>query len=156
MSVRVLVDTNIFIVGFLGLSQQEESVESQILRQLADQRRFTLLFSNELSDQIRRVARRVGGKDWTGLLLNFIWQTFNIEIIPIPELIEVFERHKGRIPSEDILIFVTATLGQADCLISRNHEFVRQAMAAQDAFECLTPAEFLAKHPTGEGENDRP
>ena len=154
MPIRVLVDTNIFIVGFLGLSQQEESVESQILRQLADQRRFTLLFSNELSDQIRRVARRVGGKDWTGLLLNFIWQTFNIEIVLIPELIEVFERYKGKIPSEDILVFVTATLGQANCLISRNHEFIRRAVAEQDASECLAPAEFLAKHLTREGGDD--
>ena len=154
MPVRVLVDTNIFIVGFLGLNQQEESIESRILRQLADQRRFTLLFSNELSDQIRRVARRVGGKDWTGLLLSFIWHTFNIEIVLIPELIEVFERYKGKIPSEDILVFVTATLGQADCLISRNHEFIRRAMAEQEAFECLAPAEFLTKHSIREGEGD--
>ena len=70
MPIRVLVDTNIFIVGFLGLSQREEDVESQVLRQLADQQQFTLLFSNELSDQIRRVAHRVGGKDWAGLLLH--------------------------------------------------------------------------------------
>ena len=63
MPIRVLVDTNIFIVGFLGLSQREENVESQVLRQLADQWRFTLLFCSELSDQIRRVAHRVGGKD---------------------------------------------------------------------------------------------
>jgi predicted nucleic acid-binding protein len=154
MQIRVLADTNVFIVGFLGLSQQEANVESQVLRQLADQRRFTLLFSNELSDQIRRVARRVGGRDWAGLLLNFIWQTFNIEIIPTPELIEVFERYEGKIPSEDILIFMTAMLGQADCLVSRNHEFVRRAMAEQDAFECLEPAEFLARFSTGEDEND--
>lgn len=154
MPIRVLVDTNVFIAGFLGLSQREGNFESQVLRQLADQRQFTLLFSNELSDQIRRVAHRVGGKDWAGLLLNFIWQTFNIEIVPIPELIEIFERYKGRIPSEDILIFVTATLGQADCLISRNHVFVRRAMAEQDAFECLTPAEFLVKHSMREAESD--
>ncbi len=63
MPIRVLVDTNIFIVGFLGLSQREENVESQVLRQLADQWRFTLLFCSELSDQIRRVAHRVGGED---------------------------------------------------------------------------------------------
>lgn len=63
MPIRVLVDTNIFIVGFLGLSQREEDVESQVLRQLADQWRFTLLFCSELSDQIRRVAHRVGGED---------------------------------------------------------------------------------------------
>jgi len=111
MPIRVLVDTNIFIVGFLGLSQREENVESQVLRQLADQWRFTLLFSSELSDKIRRAAHRVGGKDWVGLLLNFVWQTFNIEIVSIPELIEIFEGYKGKIPSEDILVFVTATLG---------------------------------------------
>jgi len=146
MPIRVLVDTNIFIVGFLGLSQQEANVESRLLRQLADQQRFTVLFSNELSDQIRRVAHRVGGKDWAGLLLNFIWQTFKIEIVPIPELIEVFERYREKIPHEDILVFLTATQGQADCLISRNHEFIRRAMAEQDAFECLTPTDFLAKH----------
>jgi predicted nucleic acid-binding protein len=154
MQIRVLVDTNVFIVGFLGLSQREEKVESQVLRLLADQQRFTLLFSNELSDQIRRVAHRVGGKDWAGLLLNLIWQTFNIEIVPIPELIEVFERYKGKIPSEDILIFVAAMLGQADCLVSRNHELIRRAMAEQDAFECLEPTEFLAKHSTREDERD--
>lgn len=72
MPIRVLVDTNIFIVGFLGLSQREENVESQVLRQLADQWRFTLLLSSELRDQFRRVAHRVGGKDWVGLRLNFV------------------------------------------------------------------------------------
>lgn len=63
MPIRVLVDTNIFIVGFLGLSQREENVESHVVGQLADQWRFTLLFCSELSDQIRRVAHRVGGED---------------------------------------------------------------------------------------------
>ena len=156
MPIRVLVDTNVFITGFLGLSQQKENVESQVLRLLADQQRFTLLFSGELIDQIRRVARRVGGKDWAGLLLSFIWQTFSLDMVSVPELIETFERYKGKIPREDILIFVAATLGQADCLISRNHEFIRRAMAEQDTFECLTPVEFLAKHLMRESESDGP
>jgi hypothetical protein len=29
----------------------------------------------------------------------------------LPELMEVFERCRGKIPGEDILVFVTATLG---------------------------------------------
>ncbi len=56
---RLLLDTNVFILGFLDLG----SPEGRVLRILVDHPDVTLILSNELVAQIRRVARRTGGKD---------------------------------------------------------------------------------------------
>ncbi|HDQ74224.1 MAG TPA: hypothetical protein ENN19_19330 [Chloroflexi bacterium] len=50
------------------------------------------------------------------------------------------------IPREDVGIYLTALYGQAECLVSANHEFVRQAATRQRLFECLTPESFLRKY----------
>ncbi len=136
---RLLLDTNVFILGFLDL----DSPEGRILRILVDHPDVTLNLSDELVAQIRRVARRTGGKDWAGYLLSRIWQDYPIEYV----LVSADEKREleaqADIPREDIGIYLAALRGQAECLVSANHELVRQAAARQHLFECLTPEEFL-------------
>lgn len=42
---------------------------------------LTLIFSNDLEQQIRRVGRRLQNSDWVGLLLHYIWSTFRVDYI---------------------------------------------------------------------------
>jgi len=139
---RLLLDTNVFILGFLDL----DSSEGRILRALMDHPDVTLILSDELVAQIRRVARRTGGKDWAGHLLSRIWQDYPIEYV----FVSVDEKREleaqADIPREDIGIYLTALRGQAECLISANRELVQQAATRQRLFECLTPEEFLRKY----------
>lgn len=48
----------------------------------------------------------------------------------------------GNILTEDIEVFLTAQLGNADCFISANRELIK----AIATFECLTPQAFVTKY----------
>lgn len=48
------------------------------------------------------------------------------------------------IPREDLLIFLTALLGNTTLFISGNREFIRAVALQQQLFLCFTPEEFLA------------
>ncbi len=139
---RLLLDTNVFILGFLDL----DGPEGRLLRALADHPRVTLILSNEVVAQIRRVARRTGGKDWAGHLLSRVWQDYAIEYVTVlaDEKRELAARTD--IPREDIGIYMTALQGRAECFVSANRELVQQAAARQRLFECLSPQEFLDKY----------
>lgn len=43
-------------------------------------------------------------------------------------------------------IYLAAIVGEIDVLVSENREFVRQAAAAQNLFDCLTMQEFLERY----------
>ncbi|MBP7998060.1 MAG: PIN domain-containing protein [Chloroflexi bacterium] len=141
---RVLLDTHIFIWGYL----HPQSPSTNLLQLLRDHpEQFTLLFSDELLEQIRRVGRRVGGRRWVGGVLARIWQDFVIEMVEITEddLIDV-SREFPSVPSEDMGIFLIAYRGKADVMVSNNRKFVRNAAASQNLFTCLTVEEFLSQY----------
>ena len=137
---RIVLDTNVYILGF-----QRRVGDEWLTLQRVQQRHDVIVFSRELEDQIRRVGRRVGGKDYAGLILNTIWRNLAVDYVLLPyEPFEVVQQFAPSIPSEDVLVFLTAVLGRAECLVSANREFLKCSAAAQRAFRCLTPAEFLA------------
>lgn len=140
--VRVILDTNIYITGYLFPGSDEYRVLEVIRR-----RRDIVVFSHEIEDQIRRVGRRVQGKDYAGLILNTVWRDFVVDYVALPDLpFVVAERLAPGIPKEDVLVFLAAVAGQAACLVSNNREFLRGSEAAQRAFRSLTPAQFLATY----------
>ncbi len=139
---RLLLDTNIFILGYLD----PDGPEGRIIRSLMHRADVTLIISSELVAQIRRVARRVGGKDWTGYLLSRIWQDYLVEYVTV-SVAEMREMEtQSDIPREDVGIFLTALRGQVTCFVSANHELVQQAGVCQRLFESLSPTEFLLKY----------
>lgn len=143
---RVILDTNVAVVSALD----RNSVERQVLNWLADQPEVVLLMSEELTAQILRVGRRIGGKDWAGWLHYSVWHDYTVEFVSIPEGIQELVQRTTDIPREDAAIFLTALLSRADCFVSSNHRLVTEAAAIQDAFECLTPDEFHAKYVSGQ------
>jgi predicted nucleic acid-binding protein len=137
---RVVLDTNVYILGF-----QRRVGDEWLTLQKVQQRQDVIVFSRELEDQIRRVGRRVGGKDYVGLILNAIWRDLTVDYVLLPDdPFKVAHELAPNIPAEDVLVFLTAVLGRAECLVSANREFLKYSAAAQHAFRCLTPAEFLA------------
>jgi predicted nucleic acid-binding protein len=141
---RVLLDTNVFIIGFLDLN----SPEAQLLQRIAGSPDIVLIFSNDLEEQIRRVGRRLKDKDWVGQLLSRIWQDYRLEYIYITteELVDV--EVISDIPNEDIGIYLTALRGQADYFISANRQLLQEAAAKQNKFECLDAETFILRFPS--------
>ena len=143
---RLLLDTNIFILGFLDI----DSSEAKLLALLETIPELTLIFSNDLEQQIRWVGRRLQNSDWVGLLLHYIWSTFQIDYIHITleEMAEI--ETVSDIPREDIGIYLTALRGKADYLISANHQLLKEAAAKQNSFRCLNAEAFLGKYTPNE------
>ena len=142
--IRVLLDTQLYIFGH---SKVDKSAE-RLLSFLTDHRtEFVVLLSEDLLDQIRRVARRVRGKDWAGEILTMIWSSFLTEVVTLPrEQLDEVPSQFPDIPTEDIGVFLTAKLGRADVMVSDNRKFVRSAAASQNLFTCLTVEEFLSQY----------
>jgi predicted nucleic acid-binding protein len=136
---RVLLDTNIFIIGFLEL----DSPEGKLLQKLAETVEVNLIFSNDLEEQIRRVGKRLKSKDWVGQLLNRIWRDYHVEYVHITleEMSEV--EAITDIPREDIGIYLTALRGRADYFVSANRELLQEAAIRQNRFVCLTAEDFV-------------
>ncbi|MBV7335262.1 hypothetical protein KFU94_44885 [Chloroflexi bacterium TSY] len=143
---RVLLDTNVFIIG--AAAPTSDSGKILAWGGYGRQRVSTveIIFSEDLLDQIRRVARRVANKDWAGEILNQVWHGMNIHFVMLNmnEIRRLME--EGPIPNEDAGIYLTAVIGEAECFVSTNRSFVRAAAAETDAFECLSPEEFVAKY----------
>lgn len=51
---RVMLDTNVFIIGFLEL----DSSEGKLLQKLVETPDIILIFSNDMEEQIERVGKR--------------------------------------------------------------------------------------------------
>ena len=137
---KVVVDTNIFIIGFLEFVSGKKTADADIIRAML-KREFILVLSKELEEQIARVGKRVKDKDWAGYIRSAIWSSAKISFVMIPDDKELMERYK-EVPRKDLLIFLTALFGNADYLVSNNREFIRKAVNTRE-FQCLSPDEFV-------------
>ncbi|MGK7944327.1 MAG: hypothetical protein AB4058_07645 [Microcystaceae cyanobacterium] len=143
---RVFLDTNIYIIGqltplppssqilnYLGYYDSSQSSSTQVI------------LSQELIKQILRVGKRLQGKDWAAQIVDKIWQNFNCLFIPETGEMRA-EANKIMankvIPTEDILIYLTAKYGEADVFISENRELIK--IIAD--FDCVSSQEFMKKY----------
>ena len=143
---RLFLDTNVFIIG----DADRNSQESVILEALGYRGRYPILeveiiLSDELLDQIRRVAKYLYGKDKTGQIISDIWRW--LDIFYVPSTVDWTEEklrlmNRKTIPSEDIEIYLSAKYGGANCLVSGNRELI----TAIADFECLTTDAFVKKY----------
>ncbi len=137
---RVLLDTNVFIIGY----SDEASLEKRLLRFATTQRaELILLLSDEMKDQILRVAKRVRDKDWAGFLWSSLWRDFAIEYVSLEGTNGSAKQYLDKIPREDLAVFLTALVGRADCFVSYNRKLLKAALGQNPPFQCLTPEEFL-------------
>jgi len=143
---RVFFDTNVYIIG----AADPNSYESRLLQWVGfgeeESSSVEVVVSEELFDQILRVAKRLHNKDWGGELLGRIWQNLNVCYV----LLDADEFSKVEaldvIPREDVGVYLTAKTGKAQCFVSANHELIRALAKKTGEFECLTPKEFANKY----------
>jgi hypothetical protein len=98
-------------------------------------------------DQIRRVGRRLFGKDWAGELLTRLWRNVKLVYVAVDAaewsaLLET-ETH---IPREDLSVYLTARTGGAQCFVSSNHRLVSALAGRSNEFECLSPEAFVERY----------
>ena len=143
---RVFFDTNVYIIG----AADPNTYESRLLQWVGfgeeESSSVEVVVSEELFDQILRVAKRLKNKDWGGELLGRIWQNLNVCYVLLDA--DEFSRVEalGIIPREDVGVYLTAKTGKAQCFVSANHELIRALAEQTGEFECLNPEEFANKY----------
>ena len=143
---HIFLDTNVYIIG----SAYQDSAEAAILHWAGiDQDHpgpVEIIVSDELFEQILRVARRLRSKDWGGELLGRIWQCLRLRyvLLDTQEIAEL--EATSRIPREDVGVYMTARRGNAGCFVSANHQLIRTLAENTGEFKCLTPKEFVQKY----------
>ncbi|MBD2777757.1 PIN domain-containing protein [Iningainema tapete] len=142
----IFLDTNVYLIGAVDL----DSAEGQILQMLGwefqGDYRCEVVISEELIDQISRVAKRLKNKDWGGEIIGRIWQKLKVRYIQIDDSALATIEAQGIIPREDVGVYLTAKQGQAQCFVSANHKLIRILAQQTGEFECLTPSEFVSKY----------
>jgi hypothetical protein len=144
---RVCLDTNVYLVG----AADENSPESRILRWLGFEGEAPMaeaVVSEALFNQILRVSRRLHDKDWAGALLYRIWRGMKLLYVQLDESELVAVEADGRIPREDIEIYLTARAGKSEVFVSSNHELVQALGARTGEFESCTPEAFVERYLT--------
>jgi predicted nucleic acid-binding protein len=143
---RIFLDTNVYIIG----SSEPESPEKKILDWLGFSGRpvtsTEVILSDELVEQICRVAKRLRNKDWSGELLNRIWRNLRIVYVQIDEIDIANNSFLKQIPREDIGVYLTAIAGQAEYFISANYELIRALANKTGDFTCFTAEQFIDKY----------
>jgi len=142
---RIFLDTNVYLVG----TAFPDSPERKILAWAGffDEEpngKVEVIVSEELFDQLLRVAKRLQNKDWAGEILGRIWQGMTPVYVLLPA--EVKPEDYQTLPREDIGIYLTAQIGQAQCFVSSNKELIRSLVDQTGEFDCLTAEEFIQKY----------
>ena len=140
---RLLLDTNIFVQGFLDLADGKNSPEVKILNALMEKKEVVLI-SKTLEEQLLRVVLRFKDRNFTGLLRHMLWSDFNLEFVNITDL-GIRKKFEDFIPRKDLDIFLTAHIGNADYMVSNDAELIEKATRIQDKFRCLSAEEFVKK-----------
>jgi predicted nucleic acid-binding protein len=143
---RLFFDTNVYIVG----AADRQSDEGLILDWLGfwgkNSSDVEVIISEELLEQISRVAKRLRNKDWAGELIGRIWQNLNVHYVFLDDQAFTVLEEQAIIPREDIGVYLTAQTGQAQCFVSANYGLIRSLVQETQEFACLTPAEFVKEY----------
>lgn len=143
---RLFLDTNNYILG----AADPDTPEGQVLRWAGIETGASeaeVIVSDEVIDQIRRVGRRLRGKDWAGELLTRLWRNLRLVYVMIePEAWGSVEMRGLMLPREDLSVYLTARAGAAQCFVSANHKLITALVEQTGEFECLTPEEFIQRY----------
>lgn len=137
---RCLIDTNVFLVGALDISEDKSSEEAKIVS-LVIECKIRPVLSLRLLSEYHESAKRLIGKDFAGWLRHLILDVSKPMFVSDELCNELEPKFTGLIPKEDLRHFVSCVIAEADYLISNNREFLKKSK--NNHFECLTPKEFL-------------
>lgn len=137
---KCLIDTNIILVGALGLAEGISSSEAEVI-QLMIHGNIRPIITLQLLNEYHEAAKRLIDKDFAGWLRYLIVDVSKPVFISDEVCKELEPKFSSILPKEDLRHFVSCILAEADYLISNNREFLK--MSKNNYFECLTPNEFL-------------
>ena len=144
----IFLDTNVYLIGAVDLDSPEGQIMQWLGWEIPGNNEVEVVISEELIDQISRVAKRLKNKDWGGEIIGRIWQNFKVRYVQIDHFVLAIMELQGIIPREDLGVYLTAKEGQAQCFVSANHKLIRILAQETGEFECLTPSAFLSKYLT--------
>lgn len=143
---RIFFDTNVYIIGVADSASAEREILVWAGFEERKEKSVEVIVSEELFDQILRVAKRLQNKDWGGQIVASIWQNFNIFNVYLEAEDLANMEALGVIPREDVGVYLTASKGKAQCFVSANHKLIRSLVSETNEFECLTPENFAKKY----------
>lgn len=143
---RIFFDTNVYIIGVADSSSAEREILVWAGFKERKDNSVEVIVSEELFDQIFRVAKRLQNKDWGGQIVASIWQNFNIHNVYLEAEDLANIESLGVIPREDVGVYLTASKGESQCFVSANHKLIRSLVSETKEFECLTPEDFVKKY----------
>ncbi|HQR35954.1 MAG TPA: putative toxin-antitoxin system toxin component, PIN family [Blastocatellia bacterium] len=136
----VVLDTNVIISYYLG--KKPQSANAQIFRLWRYERKLQLIVSREVTDEYYELLERIGIAEHR--VARFRQQLQEADIVT---RINLGARHAiSRDPDDDMLL-ATATAGQAQFLITNDHDLldISTAQKKRFKFEIVTPAAFLMR-----------
>jgi len=136
---KVVIDTNVYIIAALDLARGVDSAEVKIIKAVG--KKFRVVICKEMLEQIMRVAKRVGNKDLGSRLIAALWVDASPIFVEVYD--EVIKAYANKIPRKDLAIFAAGLIARADYLVSVDKEFLKKAENVQNTFDCLTPEEFV-------------
>lgn len=143
---RIFFDTNVYIVGVADSASAEWEILLWAGFGQKKEGSVEVVVSEELFDQILRVAKRLKNKDWSSQIVARMWQNFNIYNVYLEtDELKVLEA-LGVIPREDVGVYLTASKGKSQCFVSANHKLIQSLVKETGEFECLTPQDFVKKY----------
>jgi predicted nucleic acid-binding protein len=142
---RIFLDTNIFIIGTFNKTSNEYKILEWLGFYGTQNTLVEVVISEELLDQISRVAKRLKNKDVSGEILNRIWGNLNVYHVYLNKLDYIEVDALGKIPREDISMYLTAKTGNAKYFISKNRGLIRALVLETGEFECYFPEDFMDK-----------
>lgn len=137
---RVLVDTNVMIVGAKDYADDKGTPESEILKMVMGDE-LEIVLNPILLEEYHRVARDIVDKDFAGWFRNVVMKDFSITYVDETKIRGLTQEFRGEIPSEDLPHFGSCLLTDTDFLISENREFLKRSEG--HGFKCVTPEKFL-------------
>ncbi|GBF81511.1 hypothetical protein [Aphanothece sacrum] len=142
----IFLDTNVYLIGVI----EPESSEWIILRWLGwevpNSYAVRVIISEELIDQIARVAKRLKNKDLSGEIISRIWQNLKVDHVQLDDSELAKIEAVAVIPREDVGVYLTAKVGQAQSFISANHKLIKVLVKETREFDCFTPSEFVSRY----------
>ncbi|MGV2387430.1 MAG UNVERIFIED_CONTAM: hypothetical protein LVR29_01045 [Microcystis novacekii LVE1205-3] len=114
----IFLDTNVYLIGAVELESPEGLILQWLGWEAPNDNPVVVIISEELIDQIIRVAKRLKNKDWSGEIIGRIWQNFKFFYVQIDDFELAEMEALGVIPREDVGVYLTAKVGQSQSLIT--------------------------------------
>ncbi|NES79399.1 MULTISPECIES: PIN domain-containing protein [Okeania] len=143
---RIFFDTNVYIIGFAAPESNEFRCLQWAGLGMKKSALIEVVISEILLAEILRVAKRLKHKDWSGEIVDKIWQYFQVCYVLLDENELEIIKNSGNIPREDAGVYLTAKTAKAQCFVSANYKLIKAIVEKTGEFECLTPEAFVNKY----------